>query len=116
MAAHDLAPHAVAGDDYPKIATRLAQAVAKTKQARGILVCGSGVGMAIAANRIKGIRAFDALDARTVQLARAHNDTNVIALSGWHLTTKQAIQLVTLFLTTRFSNAKRHRRRVKQLG
>ncbi len=111
----DLSPKFMAGDDYPKIAARLARAVAQKKHARGILVCGNGVGMVIAANRVPGVRAFHAGDEKTTRLARAHNNANVLALSGWHLSPTQATKLADLFLTTRFSTAQRHRRRVKQL-
>ena len=111
-----LSPTFVAGDDYPSHGFRVARHVAKTKDARGILVCGSGVGVSIAANQIKGARAFDAFDARTTKLAREHNDANIIALSGWHLPAAKAKHLVDLFLKTKFSGATRHHRRVKQLG
>lgn len=116
VAYKDLSPIYTDEDDYPEIAFAVAKKVSKTKGARGILICGSGVGVTIAANRVKGIRAFDAFDTQTVKLAREHNDANVIALSGWHLTTTEAQKLVKLFLETAFSKAKRHHRRVKMLG
>jgi ribose 5-phosphate isomerase B len=111
----DLSPKFVAGDDYPKHGFRVARHVAKTKEARGILVCGSGVGISIAANRVKGARAFDAYDSRTTKLAREENNVNIISLSGWHQTTEKAMTLVKLFMKTKFSNAQRHHRRVKEL-
>ncbi len=111
----DLSPTFQANDDYPLHAQRVAKAVAQDKKSRGILVCGSGVGVSIAANRNKGIRAFDAHDVKEVILAREHNDANVIALSGWRMTEKQAITLIETFLQTPFSKAARHQRRVKQL-
>ena len=112
----DLSPRLRAGDDYPKHGFAVARRVAKTKGSRGVLVCGSGVGVSIAANRIKGARAFDAYDTRTVKLAREHNDANIIALSGWHTPAAKAKKLVRIFLSTKFSAAQRHLRRVKQLG
>lgn len=112
----DLSPVFHAGDDYPAIAKRVARDVAKLQGGFGVLVCGSGVGVTIAANRVKGVRAFDATDEQTVKLAREHNDANVIALSGWHLSPAKAGKLVRLFLETSFSKTARHRRRVKQLG
>lgn len=112
----DLSPRFRAGDDYPKIAARVARHVAKTKNARGILICGSGVGVTIAANRVKGVRAFDAYDAKTAKLAREHNDANVIALSGWRQSAAEAKKLIDLFFATKFSSATRHHRRVKQLS
>ena len=116
MTVIDLSPRFHAGDDYPKIAARVARHVAKTKGARGVLVCGSGVGVSIAANRVKGVRAFDAYDAKTTKLAREHNDANVIALSGWRQSAAEAKKLIDLFFKTRFSTATRHHRRVKQLA
>ncbi len=112
----DLSPDFKAGDDYPIVSKRLAQAVTKTKEARGILVCGSGVGVIMAANRIKGARAFDAFDEKTVKLAREHNDANIMALSGWRQDAKTAKKLIGIFLNTKSSTAARHQRRVKQLG
>ncbi len=111
----DLSPAFHTGDDYPKIAARVARHVAKTKDARGVLVCGSGVGVVIAANRISGVRAFDASDANTTRLAREHTDANVIAFSGWRQSARDAAKLLDLFLTTKFSTATRHQRRIKQL-
>jgi ribose 5-phosphate isomerase B len=112
----DLSPVYTDEDDYPEIAFAVAKKVARTKGARGILICGSGVGVAIAANRLKGVRSFDAFDERTVKLAREHNDANVIALSGWHLTATEAQKLLKIFFVTKASTAERHKRRVKQLG
>ncbi len=112
----DVSPVFTEGDDYPVHGLKLGLAVAKHKGSRGILACGSGVGISIAANRVNGARAFDAFDAKTTKLAREHNDANIIALSGWHLSPAKARSLITLFLKTPFSTATRHHRRVKQLG
>jgi len=113
---HDATPRFKAGDDYPLAARRVVKLVAKDAKSRGILVCGSGVGIAIAANRIKGIRAVDGHAPAEVKLAREHNDVNVLTLSGWKTNAKDAMKLADAFLATPFSNAARHRRRVKQLG
>lgn len=113
---YDLSPVFKDGDDYPLVAKRLAQLVAKHEGARGVLVCGSGVGVTIAANRVKGVRAFDAWDVAETKLAREHNNVNVIALSGWRMKLPQAKRLVDVFFKTKFSSAERHHRRVKQLG
>ncbi|MFA5184899.1 MAG: RpiB/LacA/LacB family sugar-phosphate isomerase [Patescibacteria group bacterium] len=112
----DLAPVFTDEDDYPQIATAVAKRVAKTKDALGVLVCGSGVGVTMAANRVKGVRAFDAYDEQTVKLAREHNDANVIALSGWRQSATEAKKLLKTFFATEFSKAPRHHRRVKMLG
>jgi ribose 5-phosphate isomerase B len=113
---YDLSPNFKADDDYPLQAKKVAIAVAKTPESRGILVCGSGIGVAIAANRQKGVRAFDAHDVEETKLAREHNDANVISVSGWKLSEKDALALITIFLKTKASKAERHRRRVAQLG
>ncbi|MEO5927190.1 MAG: RpiB/LacA/LacB family sugar-phosphate isomerase [Patescibacteria group bacterium] len=113
---YDLSPRFKKDDDYPLHAKKVALAVSKTPESRGILVCGSGVGISIAANRMKGVRAFDAHDEKETKLARGHNDVNVIALSGWNMDEKHAMALVKMFLKTKTASAERHRRRVKQLG
>lgn len=106
----------VEGDDYPAPASIVAHFVSKTPGSRGVLVCGSGIGVTIAANRVKSIRAFDAFDEKTVKLAREHADANVMSLSGWRLTMKESLKLLDIFFNTPFSKAARHHRRVKQLG
>ena len=113
---YDLSPNYREGDDYPVSAHAVATHVSKDPGSRGVLVCGSGVGVTIAANRVKGIRAFDAYDEATTKLAREHNDANVIALSGWHLNFPKAKKLLSVFFGTKASKAERHVRRVKQLG
>lgn len=112
----DLSPLFQGGDDYPLHARKVADAVADKKTARGILICGSGVGMAMAANRVNGIRAFEAHDIKEVKLGREHNNANIMALSGWKLSARQAMNLIRVFLKTPFSKAARHGRRVKQIG
>lgn len=116
MTVVDLSPRSEDGDDYPKIATRVARHVARTSGAKGVLLCGSGIGVTIAANRVKGVRAFDAFDETTVRLARAHTDVNVIAFSGWRQTSTDARKLLDIFFSTSRSTAARHLRRIAQLG
>ena len=112
----DLSPTFQAGDDYPKIGMVVAKRVGKNKAARGLLFCGSGVGMAIAANRVNGARAVEAISSNQVRLAREHNDVNVLAVGGWDHAQGEALRLIKAFLATPASTAARHRRRVKQLG
>lgn len=112
----DLSPVLQENDDYPLQAAKVVRALKKTKEARGIVVCGSGVGVAIAANRTKGIRAFDAHSVQEVELARNDEDANVITLSGWKISKKLALELIDTFLKTPASKAERHRRRIQQLG
>lgn len=113
---HDLTPTFKAGDDYPLVAKKLAQRVSAVADARGILVCGSGVGMAIAANRVKRVRAVEGFSPAQMKLARKHNDVNVLTLGAWHVTVAKEMPIINAFLNTKTSNATRHHRRVKQLG
>ncbi len=112
----DLSPAFRAGDDYPAIAKAVARRVAKDRTSRGVLFCGSGVGMVIAANRVKGVRAAEAMSPRQVYQARQHNDINILAVGGWRTAPDDALRFIKTFLATRASAAKRHKRRVKQLG
>jgi ribose 5-phosphate isomerase B len=112
----DLSPIFQDGDDYPKHAKRVSKEIVKDGNAKGLLFCGSGVGMVIAANRTKGARAFDARDGQEVKLARQDNDANIMALSGWRTSPSKAMKLINLFLETPFSKAARHQRRITQLG
>ncbi|MFH1839376.1 MAG: RpiB/LacA/LacB family sugar-phosphate isomerase, partial [Patescibacteria group bacterium] len=112
---HDVSLKFIPEDDYPKYGKAVAQAVAKDKEARGVLICGTGVGVSIAANRVKGARAFDAHTADEARLAREHNDANIIALSGWEMKLSDAMKLIRVFLKEPFADAERHHRRVKQL-
>jgi ribose 5-phosphate isomerase B len=113
---HDTSPRLKEGDDYPLRGRKVAKLVAKDAKSRGILVCGSGVGVAIAANRVKGVRAFDGHTVAEVKMAREHNDANVLTLSGWKTSVNDAMKLVDAFLKTPSSTAARHQRRIKQLG
>jgi ribose 5-phosphate isomerase B len=101
--------------DYPDYATQVAKSVASGDHDRGILVCGSGIGMAIAANKIPGIRAAAIPDARSAALSREHNDANVLAL-GERLTSRDdARAIVEAFLTTPFAGG-RHQRRLDKIA
>ena len=111
----DLTPLFKAGDDYPAIGKAVAKKTALSKNAMGLLVCKSGVGMAIAANRIKGARAVEGYAPHQVKLAREHNDANVLTIGEQQTSATTAAKLVKIFLTTPASKAARHRRRGKQL-
>jgi ribose 5-phosphate isomerase B len=100
--------------DYPDWAARVAASVAEGRAERGLLVCGSGVGMAIAANRRHGVRAVATGDLATVRLARAHNDVNVLALGARLVAPPLAETLVEAFLESAFEGG-RHERRVLKL-
>ncbi len=107
----DLGPETNESTDYPRFARPAAQLVAEGDADRGVLVCGSGVGVSIVANKVPGIRAVNAHDAEEAQLARAHNDANVVALSGRRLDGAQADAIVAAFLGADFEGG-RHARRV----
>ena len=100
--------------DYPDFAHAVAQGVAGGKFDRGILVCGTGVGMAIAANKVAGVRSAAIVDTDTAKLSREHNDLNVIALGARLLPESRAREIVKTFLETRFEGG-RHAMRVSKI-
>jgi len=101
--------------DYPDYAAVVAQDVARGQADRGILVCATGVGMSIAANKIAGVRAALAWNPDEVQLTRQHNDANVIALGAKFTDAATANQLTRIFLETRFEGGGRHERRIGKI-
>ncbi|MHC5082438.1 MAG: ribose 5-phosphate isomerase B [Planctomycetota bacterium] len=111
----DFSPPADQPADYPDTAYLGATAVAEGEADRAILVCGTGIGMSIAANKIKGIRAALCYDELAGQLAREHNDANVLCISGDLLGATMLRKVVEIFLTTDFS-AGRHQRRVRKIS
>lgn len=100
--------------DYPDYAAQVGHAVAGGEAERGILVCGSGVGMAIAANKVPGVRAAMLTDPAATALAREHNDLNVLTLAGRLISPEAAAAIVDAFLTTPFAGG-RHERRVEKI-
>ena len=110
----DLGPKNSNSVDYPDYAKKVARNIVSKKSNIGILVCGSGTGMAISANKMKKIRAAVCYNAASTRLSRMHNNANIMAL-GSRLTNRQnAIKLVNLFLSTKFEGG-RHLRRVKKI-
>ena len=110
----DLGPMNENSVDYPDFAKKVSNRVKLNKSDVGILVCGSGTGMAITANKIKGIRAAVCYNKKSTILSRLHNDANIISI-GSRLTKKNiALKLVSLFLNTKFEGG-RHLRRVKKI-
>lgn len=102
-------------DDYPDFAAKVSREVVKSKESKGILVCGSAEGICIAANKIKGIRAVAVWTLKNAKLSRKHNDANVLCLSGWELNSKKAEQIILSWLSTKFSGEERHKRRIKKI-
>jgi ribose 5-phosphate isomerase B len=92
--------------DYPEFGYKVSQAVVTQEANVGILVCGTGIGMCITANKIKGIRAALATDVETAQLSRLHNDANVLCLSGRKLEEDAAMKIVETWLNTSFEGGR----------
>ena len=114
MSIFDLGPYTNKSVDYPDYAKKLANRVKLQKSDVGILVCGSGTGMAISANKIKDIRAAVCYNTKSTRLSRQHNNANIIAL-GARLTKKSlSLKLVDLFLKTKFEGG-RHLKRIKKI-
>lgn len=110
LGAHTLDPT----DDYPDFVYAVAQAVASSQADRGILICGSGVGACIVANKVPGVRACLCHDTYSAHQGVEHNDMNVICLGARVIGLELAIELVTAFLKARFSGEERHRRRLEK--
>jgi ribose 5-phosphate isomerase B len=98
--------------DYPEFAKRVAAAVASKEFDRGILICGTGIGMSIAANKQKGIRAALCSDLFSAKATREHNDSNILCLGARVIDIDLAIQITEVWLNTPFSNEERHLRRI----
>ena len=100
--------------DYPDIARRVAELVSRGEADRGILICGTGIGMAIAANKIPGVRAAPCHDDLTAEMSRRHNDLNVLCLSADMLGERLIDRMVEIWLSTDFEGG-RHARRVQKI-
>jgi len=100
--------------DYPDYGKAVADRVASHQDVYGIAVCGTGMGISIAANKVAGIRAAVAHNVDTARLAREHNDANVLAMGGRVVSGAQAIEMVQAFLSARFAGG-RHARRVEKI-
>ena len=110
----DLGTHSPERVDYPDYAQKVAEAVAKDSESWGVLICGTGIGMSIAANKIKGIRAAEVHDYYTAQMARAHNDANILCF-GERVVGKGVIEsIVDAWCETKFEGG-RHANRVAKI-
>lgn len=101
--------------DYPVYAKKVAEAVLSKECELGILVCGTGIGISITANKIKGIRAALCHDCFSAEATRQHNDANILALGGRVVGAGHALKIVDTFLDTPFSQDERHIRRISQI-
>lgn len=111
----DLGTHAADSVDYPDFGQALAEAVAEGRAAAGVLICGTGIGISIAANRNPAIRAAVCQDETSARLARLHNDANVLALGARLIGEQVAKDCLKVFLETEFEGG-RHQRRVAKLS
>jgi ribose 5-phosphate isomerase B len=111
----DLGTHGADSVDYPDFADKLAAALKAGDAARGVLICGSGIGISIAANRHRHIRAALCHDETSARLCRQHNDANVLVLGGRLIGVEVARACLAIFLATKFDGG-RHERRVAKLG
>lgn len=111
VAYEDFGCYSEASVDYPHIAVAVGHAIVDGKCDRGILVCGTGIGISIAANKVKGIRAAVCTDEFCAEYCRRHNNANILALGGRVLSTEKALKLVDIYLNTEFEGG-RHQRRV----
>lgn len=104
------------GDDYPDYAFKVAENVIKNKDSRGILVCGTGTGMVIAANKVKGVRAACAYDIYSAKMAKRDNDVNILCLRGRKFSSSKAVRIIDLWLKEEFSGKPRHKRRIDKIS
>ena len=115
IAYKDFGCDSLASVDYPVYAKLVAKAIQSGECDKGILVCGTGIGISITANKFKGIRAALCTDCFCAEATRQHNDANVLALGGRVVGPGLAIKIVETFLNTPFSNDERHMRRISQI-
>lgn len=101
--------------DYAPIAVAVSRSITSGECEAGILVCGTGIGMSLAANKVKGIRAAVCTEEFSCEFTRRHNNSNILCLGGRVVTTEMAIKLVDLFLNTEFEGG-RHQRRIDQIA
>jgi ribose 5-phosphate isomerase B len=111
----DVGAHSTESVDYPDFARQVAERVARGEARLGILTCGTGIGMSIAANKVHGVRAALAHDVMTAHLAREHNDANVLAVGARVLSEETVLAIVREFLRTDFAGG-RHERRVAKIA
>ncbi len=111
----DLGPHQESSVDYPDYAQTLGLKISFGENQSGVLICGTGVGMAIAANKIQGVRAVCTENPFSARLSREHNDANVLCLGSRLLATQYAAEIVQVWLRTPFSKDPRHIQRVKKI-
>lgn len=110
----DIGVHSLESVDYPDYAVKVAQSVALGKVDRGILVCGSGLGMCITANRVEGVRAVAVSEPFSARMSRRHNDSNVLCLGGRFIGQDMAVEILSAWLEEAFEGG-RHQRRIDRI-
>ena len=111
----DFGTHTLDSCDYPDFAAPAAQAVAKGECEKGIVLCTTGIGVSITANKVKGIRCALLSDVMSARMTREHNDTNMMAIGAGVVGTMLALEIVDTWLGTEFSNQERHQRRIDKM-
>jgi ribose 5-phosphate isomerase B len=111
----DIGCHSEEACDYPTFGKKVGEAVASGEYEKGIVICGTGIGISIAANKVKGIRAALCHDCFSAEATRLHNNANVLAMGARVIGTGLALKIVQTFLGTRFSEDERHIRRITQI-
>ncbi|HEX8852394.1 MAG TPA: ribose 5-phosphate isomerase B, partial [Pyrinomonadaceae bacterium] len=111
----DMGTHSAASVDYPDFGAAVGRAVAAGEAERGVLICGSGIGISMAANKVPGVRAALCWNEETARLARQHNDANVLCIGARFIEPELAASMIRVFLETEFDGG-RHRGRVEKLS
>ena len=111
----DFGTHSLDSCDYPDFASKAAQSVADGKNERGIVLCSTGIGVSIAANKVKGIRCALCSEPYSARLTREHNDTNVLALGALTIGLDMMRDIVRVWLNTEFSGLDKHQRRIDKI-
>lgn len=111
----DYGTHSTDPVDYPDIAVSVAKRVSHSEFPYGILICGSGIGMSIVANKVPGIRAALCCSEEMAKLSRTHNNANILTLAGRYTSKRTAKKIVKIFIETKFEPGSRHERRIKKI-
>jgi ribose 5-phosphate isomerase B len=111
----DAGPDSAASVDYPDFAARVSRAIPAGEAENGVLICGTGVGMSMAANKIPGIRAAAVSEPVSARLSRSHNDANIVCIGERIVGAEVALEIVRTFLDTPFSQGERHRGRINKI-
>lgn len=111
----DFGAYSTESVDYPDFAVKAATAVSNGQCDKGIVICSTGIGISIAANKVKGVRAALCSDILSARLTREHNDTNVLALGAFVVAEQMAYAIVDTWIETDFSNEERHQRRIDKI-